>query len=414
MLKHLLTICCATTTAAAALSPQHLRCEYRVNPLGIDQRKPRLSWTLASDQPNQKQTAYRILVTSDGKTLWDSGKVTSDETVAVVYDGPPLRSGQRCDWKVKVWDKNGNESDWSQPAFWTMGLLEPSDWKTEWIGFDKARQNIELPDADLTPAKWIWHPADPALNAAAGHRLFVSTFQVPPDTKITKAELLAIGDDNYSVIINTNRVLSANGWTSVKPTDITSYVRPGKNEVRAMAHNASEGPAGFLAKITITLADGRTITHITDGTWKCTESPDPNWETHPLHTQNWPTARVLGNYGIQPWHKTKLQTLLLPPAPHLRGFFRADKPVKNATLYLTALGIADVYLNVKRITDDWFNPGWTDYTKRVYYRTYDVTKLVKQGENQIDAILADGWFSGTLPCAAGPITNTDYLSLIHI
>ena len=137
------------------LSPAELRCEYRVNPLGIDVPRPRLSWIVTSAERGQRQTGYQVLVASsddilklDKGDLWDSGQVKSDDTTAIVYGGKPLVSNQRCHWKVKVWDKDDKPSAWSPPAFWSMGLLEPSDWKGEWIGYDKPR---EATAADLLP-----------------------------------------------------------------------------------------------------------------------------------------------------------------------------------------------------------------------------------------------------------------------
>ena len=66
--------------------------------------------------------------------LWDSGKVASDETIGIVYAGEKLGSRDRCHWRVRVWDQDGEPSAWSEPALWTMGLLEPSDWQAKWIG----------------------------------------------------------------------------------------------------------------------------------------------------------------------------------------------------------------------------------------------------------------------------------------
>jgi hypothetical protein len=130
-----------------ALAPTYLRCEYRVDPLGIDEPAPRLSWIVESGLRGQRQTACRLLVASSEKLLgkdqgdlWDTGKVARDETIGTAYQGQPLVSQQRCFWKVKVWDKDGRESAWSKPALWSMGLLQPGDWKAEWIGYDKPRQ----------------------------------------------------------------------------------------------------------------------------------------------------------------------------------------------------------------------------------------------------------------------------------
>lgn len=215
------------------MAPAALRCEYRVNPPGIDEAQPRLTWRVESVERGQKQTAYHIIVTSDGATLWDSGKVAGDRTVNVVYAGQPLVSRQRCDWKVRVWDKNGKASAWSKPAFWTMGLLKPDDWQAGYISY-----------RDTTPV-----------------------------------------------------------------------------------------------------------------------------------------------------HKNP-KTLFLPPARQYRKEFAAPKAVKRATLYATALGIYELHLNGRRVGDAWFAPGWTDYGKRAYYWTHDVTPLVKRGANALGAWVADGWYSG--------------------
>ena len=133
--------------AEVSLAPTSLRCEYLVNPLGMDVEKPRLSWVLESDMRGQKQTAYRILVAQsetklahDQGDLWDSGKVGSAESVHVVYAGKPLLSRMSCYWKVQVWDTDNKASAWSQPAHWSMGLLRPDDWHAQWIAHPKAAQ----------------------------------------------------------------------------------------------------------------------------------------------------------------------------------------------------------------------------------------------------------------------------------
>ncbi len=121
-------------------APVDLRCEYEVNPLGIDVSRPGLSWRLESDAHGEKQTAYRILVASSAERLeqdlgdlWDSGKVNSDRTFHIPYAGNPLQPHLQCHWKVRIWDKDGAESGWSSPARWGMGMLHSDDWKAKWI-----------------------------------------------------------------------------------------------------------------------------------------------------------------------------------------------------------------------------------------------------------------------------------------
>lgn len=86
--------------------------------------------------------------------------------------------------------------------------------------------------------------------------------------------------------------------------------------------------------------------------------------------------------------------LTLTPANHFRKEFTATKTLRSARLYSTALGIVDVEINGQHVADDLFHPGWTNYHKRLHYRAYDVTKLIKNGGNAIAATLADGWYSG--------------------
>ncbi len=123
------------------LQPTQLRCEYRANPLGIDVAQPRLSWQLQSDRRGARQTAYQILVASsaeqiadDHGDLWDSGKVSTDQSVHVVYSGQNLQSGQRAWWNVRVWDEDGQVSNASELAWWEMGLLDRGEWQAQWIG----------------------------------------------------------------------------------------------------------------------------------------------------------------------------------------------------------------------------------------------------------------------------------------
>ena len=130
--------------AASGVTPSDLRCEYRRNPLGIDQSKPHLSWVLAASRKGEKQTAYQVLVaTSEARLragqgdLWNSGKVSASDAIQIAYLGTPLVSRQRYYWKVRAWDKDGTPSAWSAPASWSMGILTPGEWTARWIALDE-------------------------------------------------------------------------------------------------------------------------------------------------------------------------------------------------------------------------------------------------------------------------------------
>ncbi len=106
-----------------------LRTEYLVNPLGIDMEKPRFMWNV---EGAVRQTAYRILAQTDGKTIWDSGRIVSSRMTGIQYPHL-LVSRQRVTWKVRLWDENDAEGEWSEQAFFEMGLLEPADWGAKWL-----------------------------------------------------------------------------------------------------------------------------------------------------------------------------------------------------------------------------------------------------------------------------------------
>ncbi|MHA1370988.1 MAG: glycoside hydrolase family 78 protein, partial [Promethearchaeota archaeon] len=132
-----------------------------VNPVGIDMLKPRLSWILEpgdQDTRGLKQVAYRIGVSSSIENLekgifdiWDSGRVESDDTCHIMYEGRALRSREWVYWKVKVWNNKGHESSWDdcELAYWYMGILTADEWKAHWIG-ESGREPTKLKISSIT------------------------------------------------------------------------------------------------------------------------------------------------------------------------------------------------------------------------------------------------------------------------
>ncbi|MFE6077470.1 family 78 glycoside hydrolase catalytic domain [Paenibacillus sp. NPDC057886] len=122
------------------LEVRSLRTEYLENPMGLDATLPRLGWKLYSSRTNVMQTAYHIQAsgTKDfNDLLWDTGKVESDQSQAILYAGPPLKTLQRVYWRVKVWDNYDEVSLFSECVFFEMGLLHTSDWHAFWIEPEK-------------------------------------------------------------------------------------------------------------------------------------------------------------------------------------------------------------------------------------------------------------------------------------
>ena len=93
------------------------------------------------------------------------------------------------------------------------------------------------------------------------------------------------------------------------------------------------------------------------------------------------------------------------PLPMFRKEFGISKKIKSARVYVTSLGIYELKLNGKPVTEALFTPGWTSYNKRLQYQVYDVVNLLLVGENAIGATLGDGWYRGHLAGWAFPNRN---------
>jgi len=406
----LLTGGCASLTSEKTMT-KNLRCEYRAHPLGIDIANPRLSWVMEAPQRGQSQTAYQVLVAGsmdlldrDKGNLWDSGKVLSDSSNQIEYQGRPLTSGQRCCWKVRIWDKDGKPSPWSKPAFWTMGLLEPGDWRAKWIGYDAdppARDEgyTKIDPLNLDGCNWVWFPGeDGTKNVPVGTRYFRRTFEIPADRKIKNARIRLIADNEGTLYVNGRLVQKFQGWTPTYTFDITARVKPGQNTLAIAVENQGDAPnpAGLGGKLFVEFENGEHQKLSIDESFKAAKKAPEGWLNPGFDDSSWASAKSIAKAGDKPWGPVHKPRLILPPPPYLRTDFSVNKPVKRAVLYASALGLYELSINGSRVGSDYFTPGWTDYKKRAYYQTYEVTDLIASGRNAIGAILADGWYAGYL------------------
>ena len=196
---------------------ENLTCEYLENPAGIDILNPRLSWQLISNQRGDKQTAYHLLVASSQKKLdknigdvWDTGKVNSDQSIHVEYNGKPLESGMGCYWKVRIWDKDGKPTPWSQSAKWSMGLLNPEDWNTQWIG---------SPDSVTAPYYRHSFQLDNTPGQAFIYLASLGYFELYINGEKVGKEVLAPAVSNFSE------------RTYYQTYDIVGYLKKGRNNI---------------------------------------------------------------------------------------------------------------------------------------------------------------------------------------
>ena len=241
-----------------------LRCEYLVDPIGIDIQEPRLMWNCGAwneleNAAGAKQTAYQIVTDK-----WDSGKVESSAMQAVYP--LPLESRERVTWKIRLWDGNGEAGEWSE-SFFEMGLLQASDWKAEWI------------TGDYTPKKNMRYPVD-------CFRKEIS-FAKP----VASARLYATACGLYEAKLNGRKAGTfcfAPGYTDYRKRvqyqsyDVTELLRPGKNELTVQLadgwYRGSLGAWGLtyqygtetkiLLQLEITYEDSTTETVVTDRSWQ--------------------------------------------------------------------------------------------------------------------------------------------------
>jgi|GEM_PF-71112 len=263
---------------------EHLRCEYLLNPLGIDQTEPRLGWMLQSDSRGQKQTAYQILVAdrpnklaADEGNVWNSGKVVSTASLHIRVSGKTLESRRRYYWKVRVWDRDGKVSPWSEPATWSMGLLDAKAWRhARWIGAQGPATHTDAP----LPAQMLR-----------------KEFQLDEPARHATVYVTALG--LYELCINGQRVGNhqlAPEWTDYQrhiqyqTYDVTPLLKMGPNAISAslgdgwyagrigLSNIVKDGPLRaiygprprLLLLLEITGSGGKQTFVSTDGSWKLT------------------------------------------------------------------------------------------------------------------------------------------------
>lgn len=388
-------VTCVGASAQAGVTPGELRCEHLVNPLGIDVTEPRLSWILHSGDRGEHQTAYQILVASslerlaaDEGDLWDSGRVESDQSIHVRYAGRPLTSGQQVYWKVRVWDRNGAASTWSEPARWSMGLLKADDWQGKWIGLDE-----EEDDDRLSDCSWIWFPeADSDEQPPVGRRYFRRGFEIPAEREVRHAELLLAADNEFACAVNGQHAGHGTSFRAATAMDVTRSLQTGENVIAAWVenHGSDPNPAGLVGQLRIEFATGEPLVIPTDADWRTTDIPDGDWIGLDFDDSQWVAARVLGPVGMQPWGEVAGAEERRLPARMLRKEFGGTGPVARAMLYVSGQGVSECYLNGEKVGDHVLSPALTEYPQRVFYVTYDVTDKVREGDNALGVWLGNG------------------------
>ena len=320
----------AATLARAGIKVTNLRCEYGVNPLGLDVAQPRLFWELTSAQRGERQTAYEILAASSRDLLdqnrgdlWDSGRIASDESRFVAYAGTPLKSAEQVFWKVRAWDRDNQPSAWSDPGTWTMGLLRAADWQGAWIASPSAAETLLLRrDFDVKPG-------------------------------LRRAVVFVSGLGQYEMTLNGTKVGDAvlsPGWTDYARTtlydtmDVTGQLRAGRNAVGLFLGNGmynvhrdkgrfakftgSFGPLRAILNLRLEYADGSVETVATDDRWHAHAGPitfSSIYGGEDYDARLEPVGWNKPGFDDSAWETALKQSA---PGESLRGFTAACEPLR--------------------------------------------------------------------------------------
>ena len=273
----------------SSMQVDKLTCEYIKNPLGIDAKAPRLSWTLISEKRNQYQSAYELIVSDNLNDLkagkgnsWTTGKIASSQTLHISYGGTALQSFTKYYWRVKVYNQDNEVSAWSEIANFETAMLEASDWQAKWIS-----------DGSRFPAK------DEDYYKEDRMPLISKDFNA--SKKIIDARLYVSGVGYYEAFLNGKKigdhVLDPGFTTYAKQVyyvvyDIGSLLKKGNNTAGIMLGSGWWNPLPFKlfgrwalkdyqqtgrpcvkAEIHIKYSDGSIEKIVTDESWHTVPGP---------------------------------------------------------------------------------------------------------------------------------------------
>jgi len=380
-------------TAAASVQPVELRCDAAVAPLGVDSTTPRLSWQMRSDEPGQHQTAYRILAASslgqlnlDRGDLWDSSKITSSDSINILWKGKPLASSQQVFWKICLWDRKDRPTDWTPAATWTMGLLDGKDWQdAQWItdpallAWVRPALGYRSEDAaNPETAKWVQldlaaeYPIESvqlyALQHTVSERLgFPVSFKIEAASNPEMTGASVIADLTHA---------HANPWLNRQeftPTGVSArYLRITAPRLRTI------GGINCLAFSQIAVfSGGKNVAA------QASVTASDSVEKPPFST-----AAVTDGLGLPGTNPRATDTLLL------RRDFVVKPRLQRALLHVSGQGSYELTVNGRRVSDGLLTPGWTDTAKTCLYDTYDLTPLLQPTKrNVIGLSLAGGMYN---------------------
>ncbi|HEY3372960.1 MAG TPA: family 78 glycoside hydrolase catalytic domain [Prolixibacteraceae bacterium] len=342
-----------------------LKTDHQATPLGFDHPDPELMWILQSAERGILQTAFEILVSDNQKSLdagrgncWQSGRIQGNRTFGIRYAGNPLQSFTRYFWKVRIWNQNGQVSDWSPVSWFETAIMNPSDWKAQWISNQRALPEKEEDFYKETP--------NPLLRK-----------EIILKKEILSARLYIAGLGYSIAYVNGQRVgdhMLDMPWTQFNKQvmyntfDVTALLHKGKNAMGVTLGNGWYNPMPLKlfrnwnlrntltvgkpcvkAQLRITYTDGSIETIATNESWNAGDGPVLKNSVYlgelydaRLEQKGWNEA----GFNESKWTKAKLETgpkgqLIAQYIPPVRAT-KILKPLKmtqpNPGVYLFDFG----------------------------------------------------------------------------
>ena len=302
MIKKLLAIIllAAAVPAAAKVDVISLKVNHMTAPSGV-LGSPTFSWVAQSDKQSDNQSAYEIKVYDiDGRTVWCTGKVASDNSVAVKYAGPQLQPASYYTWQVRLWDAAGKAGRWSQKSSFETGLPKEL-WKAQWIAPEMTEAS-PLMRGSFTVSK----PVKCAIAYFTAHGVYEAFL----NGKKLGIAYMAPGYTSY------NHHLMYQGY------DITSQLRKGVNVIgaemargwylsnmgwtdpKSFKYNFNGDRMALLGQIVITYKDGTQEVVVTDGSWKTATGGVMHstiYDGETFDARNVPQGWCTASFDASPW-----------------------------------------------------------------------------------------------------------------
>ena len=195
-----------------------------------------------------------------------------------------------------------------------------------------------------------------------------------------------------SVAVNQRRWAAARGGKTAR-IDITPQVHPGTNVVALTVENTDFLPAAVIGRVVVQFEKGEDLKYAIDNTWRACQKPPAGWDKAGFKDDAWAAAETSDR---TPWGTPALNDIPACPPRTSARVSRSNRRSSGPRYTSRPWAATSCTSTGRRVGRDELTPGWSEYRKRVYYQTYDVTNLVKTGDNAIGAILGDGWYASDL------------------